>query len=966
MANLHSKVDEIIVGFGKWFENDPHSKIEDFYKDSITYEALSKLSQNEFEFFFLEFAKQGGKIQSGGARTANQFIQNVNQNFSEFREKVLDPFNSNFDVLEWLKWSENFKFFGKGLATIYLNRVDKRKFVIVNNKSIDAYKKLGYNISKTSLDRIYNDLLTAQTDLINKHPTLDNFFRADALSHFLIGTQEGKIFLERDKINYWIFQANPKQYDVINSLKDNALKTWSVSAHKNDISIGDKVILWVTGEKQGCYALCEVTSQVYEALDDISEMKYYTSTRANEISPRVRIKILLNLITNPVTRDKISSVNELSRLKVGHQGTNFSATEVEYKTILMIAENQMSKHLLTRVSILEAIEIIDKNPSLRKGRESIEYDLVHNKKRYPPILVLSEANKLVGGEELLLSDFGNSTKNAFSILQSLGFKIEKKNMSFSDQLLKFLEQSESGELTTTGYITYYEELKVKVSFGMGNQARVTWIAFLGESQTVPYGIYPVYLYFKKQKLLVLAYGVSESTKPPSNWDIPNLTSIKNYFKDHQFDPPERYGSSYVFNTYNTQFPINAEEVNKDLKDIIKIYKMEIANKPDIKMIEQVDFNYHKFKESANSANLLLEKDLILRFISALLTKPFVILTGLSGSGKTKLAQAFSKWICESGDQVCLVPVGADWTNREPLLGFPSALEPGKYVFPDNGALLTLLEAMKAENQNRPYFLILDEMNLSHVERYFADFLSAMESTEPIPLHTDNQDWENNLGIPINVMLPKNLFIIGTVNIDETTYMFSPKVLDRANVIEFRVSQSEMNNYLYNLSYLDLDSIEGQGSRMAESFLRISTDKEILPFEKEEIAGPLIKFFSELKKVGAEFGYRSASEIMRFAGIINKIETSWGTDAIIDTSIMQKLLPKVHGSRRKLEPVLKTLAELCFNEGYIGSNGSKIENLLNSEEIPVADKDLKYPISFEKIKRMYKRLIDNGFTSYAEA
>ena len=79
-----------------------------------------------------------------------------------------------------------------------------------------------------------------------------------------------------------------------------------------------------------------------------------------------------------------------------------------------------------------------------------------------------------------------------------------------------------------------------------------------------------------------------------------------------------------------------------------------------------------------------------------------------------------------------------------------------------------------DDSENPYFLILDEMNLSHVERYFADFLSAIESGEEIPLYGNND----------KLTLPDNLFIIGTVNVDETTYMFSPKVLDRANTIEF--------------------------------------------------------------------------------------------------------------------------------------------------------------------------------------
>ena len=71
------------------------------------------------------------------------------------------------------------------------------------------------------------------------------------------------------------------------------------------------------------------------------------------------------------------------------------------------------------------------------------------------------------------------------------------------------------------------------------------------------------------------------------------------------------------------------------------------------------------------------------------------------------------------------------------------------------------------------------MNLSHVERYFADFLSALESGEKIPLHKNIVS-----EIEQEMKLPNNLMVVGTVNVDETTYMFSPKVLDRANVIEF--------------------------------------------------------------------------------------------------------------------------------------------------------------------------------------
>jgi 5-methylcytosine-specific restriction enzyme B len=296
-----------------------------------------------------------------------------------------------------------------------------------------------------------------------------------------------------------------------------------------------------------------------------------------------------------------------------------------------------------------------------------------------------------------------------------------------------------------------------------------------------------------------------------------------------------------------------------------------------------------------------------------------------------------------------------------LLGFPNALEPKKYVKPDNRTLDLIIEASKEVNIQKPYFLILDEMNLSHVERYFADFLSVMESQTEISLHPGNEDWDD---VPAKIGFPPNLFIVGTVNIDETTYMFSPKVLDRANVIEFRVAQDEMDSYLKNNKYVNLNNLKGLGADMSGSFLEIAGNKSLKSGQTDELNDTLISFFSELKKTGAEFGYRSASEIMRFAAVVNKIETAWTMSEIIDAAIMQKLLPKVHGSRKKLKPVLETLGELCLN-GKI-AEGDNMENYLNNRDGKDVSGLIKYPISFDKISRMYKNLLDNGFTSYSEA
>jgi 5-methylcytosine-specific restriction protein B len=291
------------------------------------------------------------------------------------------------------------------------------------------------------------------------------------------------------------------------------------------------------------------------------------------------------------------------------------------------------------------------------------------------------------------------------------------------------------------------------------------------------------------------------------------------------------------------------------------------------------------------------------------------------------------------------------------LGFPNALIADDYKTDEYGVLKLILEA--GNNAEKPYFLILDEMNLSHVERYFADFLSVMESKGELSLHSGNQEWN---GIPSTIGFPQNLFIVGTVNIDETTYMFSPKVLDRANVIEFRVNATEMSSYLKSSPTVDLYTLKGIGASMGQSFVEIAKDRSLAPGDTTVLNDTLMGFFSELKKTGAEFGYRSASEILRFAAVVNKLDPSWKTSDIIDAAIMQKLLPKVHGSRRKLEPVLKTLGTLCL------SGGQKIEDYLSAtSEIDFSDGNkVRYPVSLEKILRMHDNLISNGFTSYAEA
>ncbi|HLO44558.1 MAG TPA: hypothetical protein VK175_09510 [Leadbetterella sp.] len=368
------------------------------------------------------------------------------------------------------------------------------------------------------------------------------------------------------------------------------------------------------------------------------------------------------------------------------------------------------------------------------------------------------------------------------------------------------------------------------------------------------------------------------------------------------------------------------------------------------------FEISKLNSDLHYSGLIYNPQIITRFISSLLTKPFVILTGLSGSGKTKLAQAFVEWICQDENQYRIIPVGADWTNRDPILGYPNALEPNKYVIPDNWVLNLIIQANN--NPDLPYFLVLDEMNLSHVERYFADFLSVMESKKEIPLHSQSDDID---GIPPKLKLPSNLFIIGTVNIDETTNMFSPKVLDRANTIEFRVTKDDMKNFLGEVKNIEMEALQAKGAGMANKFLKLAANNTFPKTDTDKINKKLLEFFVELKRTGAEFGYRSASEILRLINQLTVIDYKLSLNEKLDYAIIQKLLPKLHGSRRKLSPILEKLGSFC-----IKSELNIIKDVFENEDFNFKSEKVLFPLSLEKIVRMYKGAIDNGFASFAEA
>ncbi len=401
-----------------------------------------------------------------------------------------------------------------------------------------------------------------------------------------------------------------------------------------------------------------------------------------------------------------------------------------------------------------------------------------------------------------------------------------------------------------------------------------------------------------------------------------------------------------------------------------------------------------FEKLANSAevSLRLGRPLLLRFVAALAAKRFLILSGLAGSGKTKLAQAFARWLTPAADDdqppaYAVIPVGADWTGNDNIIGYPDGLDPTRYV--TRPALDLIQRAAQPENAGVPHFLILDEMNLSHVERYFADLLSLIESDEAIELYRPGVDGDGNpqyrIGADPQLRLPPNLFIIGTINVDETTYMFSPKVLDRANVIEFRMAREDLAAFLAAPRSPALDELNGHGSGFGAAFIReISQPVSAPAAVRARFETEVLLFFDLLRDHGAEFGFRVANESARFLHFYRLLgghaedSTDW-FDTAMDAIIVQKLLPKLHGSRPRLEGLLWALAWACGGDraGFdppavlarcreAGSAQDETKYGPETVEKTLEGHPARYLLSFDKVMRMWRKLVRDQFVTFAEA
>lgn len=475
-------------------------------------------------------------------------------------------------------------------------------------------------------------------------------------------------------------------------------------------------------------------------------------------------------------------------------------------------------------------------------------------------------------------------------------------------------------LSQSGPVTTRADLVVKGSVGLGNWAAAPWIAFLDRRVTssTQSGVYPVLLFREDMSgvYLTVAQGTQLLKQQGRAHMLEELRVVadrvrgfvsddlvnRGFSADNKVElgsgaPARDYSASAIVHKLYERAVVPEDVVIvEDLDAVLELSDMHMASgAPVPQRASDLATIASAFRAAVDGSGLKVpvgHGDRVLSLLAALVTKPFIILSGLSGSGKTQLGLRLGEWLGTGpfGRRFLAVPVRPDWTGPEALFGYEDALRPvagGQAAWFVPSTLEFLLTA--AQEPDMPYLLLLDEMNLAHVERYFSDFLSGVESRDavlPNLRQTDDGEWRLASLAEKRIPLPRNVFVIGTVNVDETTYQFSPKVLDRATTFEVRTRTEELDEDIVRPSAVS----PGETAHLRGLVALVLDDTwQSGSGGRSTIAMALRDLHARLSVTDDEFGHRIFYEGQRLAAALEMLGVADG-NAALDHCPVENLAP----------------------------------------------------------------------------
>ncbi len=375
------------------------------------------------------------------------------------------------------------------------------------------------------------------------------------------------------------------------------------------------------------------------------------------------------------------------------------------------------------------------------------------------------------------------------------------------------------------------------------------------------------------------------------------------------------------------------------------------------------------------------------YITAIKSKPFLLLAGISGTGKSRIVRELARacWDYESEEYEAqkprnfeMVQVKPNWHDSSELIGYVSRVS-GNPVFVAGDFLKFVAKAW--ENPEVPYFLCLDEMNLAPVEQYFAEYLSVVESrkadaegnitTDPI-LKKSKEDWYRvltgeltddddvrNRFLEDGICLPQNLIVVGTVNMDETTFSFSRKVLDRAMTIEMNEVDLEggldsRHEMIGKLGKAELIGTAVEGVDVYAAY------KDVC----DTAIAYLKKVNDQLEGTPFKIAYRTRNEVLLY--VVNNLpynkiegdeESTYKEEFVVaralDEITNMKILSRIEGDESKVSKDFLNSLKDAIHDGL----EEVFEDIFDEE-----DEDVYKSVSLAKLDEMMKRL-DSGYTSF---
>ena len=386
--------------------------------------------------------------------------------------------------------------------------------------------------------------------------------------------------------------------------------------------------------------------------------------------------------------------------------------------------------------------------------ESTLYDLIRGSNRYPPKYVVSLAVEIATGSPFPTSFFhGGKESQSFKFLEKLGFHIERKDF-ISDLIRKFVSQADEGlEHSVSEYPKEYRGLKVNVSFGKGDFARVPWISFTGYEQTTSDGIYPVVLYYKSLGVLIVSRGISETHTPKMTWPASaNHQTIGAYMQGTHGTKPDRYRSSYVHQVFDLAEQPDDSEICSALDEVIGAFHDLFAAKPPPP-------GSPPYPREEALRDLFITEEKFDGLLALLEMKKNLILQGPPGVGKTFVCKRLAYTLIgeKNPEKLGMVQFHQSYSYEDFIQGY----RPSGHGFRlKNGVFYEFCDRARNDPAGN-YVFIIDELNRGNLSKVFGELMLLIEPDKRGP------DW----AIPLTYAedgdetfyVPENLYLIGLMN-----------------------------------------------------------------------------------------------------------------------------------------------------------------------------------------------------------